>query len=372
MLLDAWVSSRMEDVTKFDRAAANPPVAVCRRPSPFTGKQRNGCRFTLLSLCHCPSRHCAYRAGNGKQILNGMNLGKAKQKPPQTVRGGARERRDVERRIASYAPHPDERRMRGDRRRNPFRRWRRVRLGDLPVVVVDQATTVRVIVAHSMYRRGLWRFPAFLTSTNGQVTHVCAFDRAIRSMFLQSDAIHADGMPHVFASRMLCKVGLPERVATTDLFYAVNREAELCGATVYMLGATEQVNARAAALVTEKFPALRLLGRHHGYLDSAEAERKVVDEISRLGPDILWVSMGVPHEQSFVVRNRARLTSVGVIKTSGGLFDVVSGAKSRAPGWMQRAGLEWLYRLMTEPHYVGWRYLKTSPSALYLLLTRSN
>ncbi len=301
-----------------------------------------------------------------------MNMARAVQKPPRTVRGGARERRNEERRTASYVPNSEERRTRGDRRRNPFRRWRRVRLGDLPVVVVDQATTVRVIVEQSMYRRGLWRFPAFLTSTNGQVTHVCAYDRSVRSMFLQSDAIHADGMPHVFASRMLCKVGLPERVATTDLFYAVNREAELCGATVYMLGATEAVNARAVAMVREMFPGLRLLGHHHGYFDSLAAEQSTVDEISRLGPDILWVSMGVPHEQSFVVRNRSRLTSVGVIKTSGGLFDIVSGAKSRAPDWMQRTGLEWLYRLITEPHYVGWRYLKTSPSALYLLLTRSN
>ena len=301
-----------------------------------------------------------------------MSPARAEQKPRRTVRGGARERRDAERRTADYAPRAEERRSRGDRRRNPFRRWRRVRLGDLPVVVVDQATTVQVIVEQAMQRRGLWRFPAFLTSTNGQVTHVCAFDPAVRSMFLQSDAIHADGMPHVFASRLLCKVGLPERVATTDLFFAVNREAELCGATVYMLGATADVNARAAARVKAKFPALKLLGHHHGYFDSVEAEQKLVDDIARLGPDILWVSMGVPHEQSFVVRNRSRLTSVGVIKTSGGLFDIVSGAKARAPGWMQRTGLEWLYRLITEPHHVGWRYITTSPSALYLLLTRSN
>jgi exopolysaccharide biosynthesis WecB/TagA/CpsF family protein len=81
--------------------------------------------------------------------------------------------------------------------------------------------------------------------------------------------------------------------------------------------------------------------------------------------------MGVPREQRFVVRHRARLTSVGVIKTSGGLFDFVSGTKRRAPVLMQKTGLEWLWRASLEPKRLGWRYLKTNPSALYLLMTRS-
>ena len=81
--------------------------------------------------------------------------------------------------------------------------------------------------------------------------------------------------------------------------------------------------------------------------------------------------MGVPREQRFVVRHRSRLTSVGVIKTSGGLFDFVSGKTIRAPVLMQKAGLEWLWRAGLEPKRLGWRYLKTNPSAFYLLMTQS-
>jgi N-acetylglucosaminyldiphosphoundecaprenol N-acetyl-beta-D-mannosaminyltransferase len=300
----------------------------------------------------------------------------------RNTRAGAqkRERRDTERRTAAYVPQStlrrlincDDRRHSADRRRNPFRRWRRVRLGDLPVVVVDQATSAKHMVDEALRRRGLWRYPAFLTSTNGEVTHACAFDPELRTLFLQADAIHADGMPHVFASRLKCKVALPERVATTDLFYAVNEEAERRGATVFMLGATESINVAAARAVQERFPALKLVGRRNGYFANRDEERAACDEIARLGPDILWVSMGVPREQGFVVRNRARLTSVGVIKTSGGLFDFVSGSKPRAPEWMQKVGLEWLFRAGLEPRRLGWRYLKTNPSALYLLLTRSS
>jgi N-acetylglucosaminyldiphosphoundecaprenol N-acetyl-beta-D-mannosaminyltransferase len=289
-------------------------------------------------------------------------------------------RRSSERRTAQYVPQAalrrmincDDRRHNDDRRRNPFRRWRRVRLGDLPVVVVDQATTARLMVAEGMRRHGYWRYPAFLTSTNGEVTHSCAFNPELRRLFLQADAIHADGMPHVFASRLKCKVALPERVATTDLFDAVNAEAERLGATVFMLGATEEVNAAAARAVRERYPALKLVGRRNGFFANVEEEQEACDEIAALEPDILWVSMGVPREQSFVVRHRARLTSVGVIKTSGGLFDFVSGTKPRAPELMQKAGLEWLWRVGLEPRRLGWRYLKTNPSALYLLLTRSS
>jgi exopolysaccharide biosynthesis WecB/TagA/CpsF family protein len=265
----------------------------------------------------------------------------------------------------------DDRRRSNDRRKNAFRRWRRVRLGDLPVVVVDQAVSAKVMVDEALKRKGLWRYPAFLTSTNGEVTHACAFDPDLRSLFLQADAIHADGMPHVFVSRFKCKVALPERVATTDLFFAVNAEAERRGATTFMLGATEEINAAAAEVVRQRFPALKLVGRRNGFFDGVEAERAACEQIAELAPDILWVSMGVPREQSFIVRHRQRLTSVGVIKTSGGLFDFVSGTKARAPNWMQKVGLEWLWRMGLEPRRLGWRYLKTNPTALYLLLTRS-
>lgn len=294
-------------------------------------------------------------------------------------RPARKERRTADRRVARYLSPVrlreetgvDERRLSNDRRGNQFRRWRRVRLGDMPVVVVDRKTSARVIVEEALKRRGLWRYPAYLTSTNGQVTHDCRVDRNLRALFLQSDAIHADGMPHVFASRLKCKVALPERVATTDLFHDVNAEAERRGATIFMLGATEAVNAAAVRVVRERHPALRILGSRHGYFENAAAEAETCEQIAGLGPDILWVSMGVPREQSFVVRNRYRLASVGVIKTSGGLFDFVSGRTSRAPIWMQDVGLEWLWRLWLEPRRLGWRYLKTNPSALYLLLTKS-
>ena len=85
----------------------------------------------------------------------------------------------------------------------------------------------------------------------------------------------------------------------------------------------------------------------------------------------MWVGLGVPLEQQFIDRNIDRLTGVGVIKTSGGLFDFISGKNARAPAWMQSAGLEWLYRVWLEPRRLAMRYLTTNPQAIGALLRHS-
>ena len=98
----------------------------------------------------------------------------------------------------------------------------------------------------------------------------------------------------------------------------------------------------------------------------------MIAEINDSAPDILWVGMGVPREIAFSVQNRGKLTNVGIIKTSGGLFDFLSGNSSRAPSWMQSSGLEWLYRLSLEPRRLIRRYARTNLHAAYLLLSASS
>jgi N-acetylglucosaminyldiphosphoundecaprenol N-acetyl-beta-D-mannosaminyltransferase len=301
-------------------------------------------------------------------------------RPPEAAAPSMPQRRISDRSVASFEQTMatrarlgiEERRLSGDRRRNAFRQWPTVRLGGLPVAVVNRSDSAKAMVDEGLKRSSLWRYPAYLTSTNGEVTYRCAKDATERALFLQADAIHADGMPHVFASRLKCKFPLPERVATTDLFHDVAREAQARGATMFMLGASEASNTIAAQLVRDQYPALKLLGNRHGFFADPDEEIAVCQQIAALQPDILWVSMGVPREQAFIVRHRHHLTSIGVIKTSGGLFDFLSGAKPRAPDWMQAIGLEWFWRLLLEPKRLGRRYLKTNPWALYLLLTRSS
>lgn len=245
-----------------------------------------------------------------------------------------------------------------------------VELGGLPIAVVDRARSADAMVEAALARRGTRATPLYITSANGEVLSVCARGREARELFAAADLIHADGMPMVWASRYLCREPLPERVATTDLFHDVAVRAIPVGASFYMLGAAPDALAKAVGNVRRLYPELRLAGSHHGFFGESE-EDGVIEAINAARPDILWVSMGAPREQLFAVRTRDRLTGVGLIKTSGGLFDFLSGEKSRAPAWMQGAGLEWLYRLGLEPRRLFKRYALTNPHALLLLATRS-
>ena len=247
-----------------------------------------------------------------------------------------------------------------------LRNWPLVAVGGLPVTASTLAGAAEDLVNYAL---SPWRrpFPVISTSVNGQVLSLCAKDPATRALVAAADIIHCDGQPLVMLSRILGRRPLPERVATTDLYPATAALAAERGVTFYLLGATAAVNREAVARSRAAFPGLRIVGASHGYLSPAE-ERGVVAEIARLKPDILWVALGAPREQAFCVRNREALAGVGVIKTAGGLFDFVAGAKSRAPLALQRAGLEWLFRLAIEPRRLFLRYAVTNPHALLIML----
>jgi len=244
-------------------------------------------------------------------------------------------------------------------------------VGGLPIAVIDRDDSARLMIDLALSRRGTDQAPHVVTSANGQVISMCARDARLRELFLSADLIHADGMPLVFASRLRCSMPLPERVATTDLFHDVALRAQDRDVSFYLLGATGPVIEKAARRARQLYPRLKLVGVRSGYFSRTE-EDKVIAEINAAAPDILWIGMGVPAEQEFSMRNRDRLTNVGLIKTSGGLFDFLSGNNSRAPNWMQAAGLEWLYRTLLEPRRLLLRYLSTNPHALFLLLTRTS
>lgn len=245
------------------------------------------------------------------------------------------------------------------------------RIGGLPVAVIDRARSAELMIDLALRRRGTGRRPLIFTSANGQVLSLCARQPDSRALFLEADLIHADGMPMVFVSRLLNETPLPERVATTDLFHDVARLAQQRGARMFLLGATNVVADRAARQVRALYPKLNIAGHSGGYLRRQGDEDRIIDTINRARPDILWLGLGAPTEQSFAIHYRDRLRGVGLIKTAGGLFDFLSGKNARAPGWMQKAGLEWAYRIYLEPRRLAGRYLMTNPHALFLLLTRT-
>lgn len=245
------------------------------------------------------------------------------------------------------------------------------RIGGLPIAVIDRALSADLMIEAALDRRNTPLPPLIITSANGQVLSLCARQPDIHKLFLQTDLIHADGMSLVFASRWLGPTPLPERICTTDFFHDVALVGQQRGARMFLLGATQSVIDAAAQRVQDQYPDLAIVGHASGYMRRPGEEARVINAVNAARPDILWVGLGVPLEQQFAVRNRDHLRGVGLIKTAGGLFDVLSGAKARAPRWIIDAGLEWAYRWYLEPRRLAMRYLTTNPHALYLLLTRT-
>jgi len=189
-------------------------------------------------------------------------------------------------------------------------------------------------------------------------------DPLLQDSLLKSDVVLADGQPVVWLSRVQ-GAPLPERVAGIDLMYRLLDLANQRGYAVFLLGATEAVNAAVADRIQQCYPACRLAGRRDGYFSEAE-EPEVARQIRNSRADILFVAMSPPRKELFLRRWSDKM-GVPVCHGVGGSFDVFAGLTRRAPRWMQRAGLEWLYRIWQEPRRMWKRYLVTNTKAIPLL-----
>lgn len=168
------------------------------------------------------------------------------------------------------------------------------------------------------------------------------------------EVINADGASMVIAASRL-GVELPERVAGVDLMWELCSLAEKRGFPIYLLGAKEEVVEKAAVVLREKYPGLDICGFRDGYFKDDEFD-SVVAEVSAAGPAIIFVGITSPKKERLIERFRA-LGATGAFVGVGGTFDVVSGDIPRAPMWMQRANLEWLFRMAQEPGRLVKRYV---------------
>lgn len=186
---------------------------------------------------------------------------------------------------------------------------------------------------------------------------------------LQADAINPDGQSLVYASRMTSNP-IPERVATTDFFHDAAKAAEEAGLKFYFLGATPDNVKIAVEAIQTLYPRLKIVGYRNGYFKQNE-EAAIIKEVVKSGADVLWVGLGVPRQEAFVLRHKQALKGVGWVKTCGGLFDYFNPSLKRAPAWMRKSGLEWLFRTIQEPRKYFWRYFTTNGIAAWLLLTQT-
>jgi len=178
-------------------------------------------------------------------------------------------------------------------------------------------------------------------------------DPRLREVVEASDLATADGQPVVWAARLLGRP-LKGRITGIDLMENLVALAAQKGYRVYFLGAQKEVVARAVDHYRSRYARLNVAGWADGYWSPAE-EPRIVSEIERARPDILFVALNSPRKENFIHEHREQMRvpfAMGV----GGAFAVAAGMVRRAPPWVQRTGLEWLWRMFQEPLRLSRRY----------------
>ncbi|MFW5790740.1 MAG: WecB/TagA/CpsF family glycosyltransferase [Bacillota bacterium] len=177
-----------------------------------------------------------------------------------------------------------------------------------------------------------------------------------------------DGSGILLASKLLPgRVVFEERVAGFDLMEELIELASQKNYSVYFLGGRPGVAEKAREKLLKNYSELNICGCHHGYLND-KLEEKVIGDINQQKPDLLLIGMGAPRQEYFIAEYKDRL-NIKVALTVGGSFDVISGEKARAPVWVQKIYLEWLYRLLQEPS--RWQRILVLPHFVFIILINS-
>ena len=189
-------------------------------------------------------------------------------------------------------------------------------------------------------------------------------DIQLRNAVLSSDVILPDGMSIVWASRFFGSP-LPERVTGIDLMFEILKLCDQKQYRVYLLGATDDIVKTVVTRIKNDFPMVEITGFRNGYFKETD-ERSIAEEIKNSKSDVLFIGITSPKKEIFLSR-WARYMEVPVCHGVGGSFDVIAGKVKRAPEFIQKIGLEWLFRVYQEPRRLWKRYVVTNSIFLWMM-----
>jgi N-acetylglucosaminyldiphosphoundecaprenol N-acetyl-beta-D-mannosaminyltransferase len=172
-------------------------------------------------------------------------------------------------------------------------------------------------------------------------------DQLLAEIMERADLVVADGIGVVWAARFLGKP-VPERIPGIELAEGLLEQAAARGWSVFFLGGEEGVSDQAAQALLREHSDLKIVGTHHGFFASGEEEEEILATIQHLNPHILLAALGVPRQEKWLAAHLGALKiplAIGV----GGSFNVWAGVDKRAPLWMRKINVEWLYRLIRQP-----------------------
>lgn len=224
----------------------------------------------------------------------------------------------------------------------------RIRILDTFIDNLTMQETIELVDKYIQEKR-----PLHLMGVNADKINLMQKDDRLKQIINGCEVINADGNSVVWASKVLGEM-LPERVAGIDLMQQLIEVAAQRKYKVFLLGAKEEVVQTLADIYRDKYPDMELCGVRNGYF-SEEQWIDIKAELERSAPQIVFVGITSPKKE-FLVDYLLEQGVNSVFMGVGGSFDVLSGNIPRAPLWMQKMGMEWLFRVINEPRRLFKRY----------------
>lgn len=225
--------------------------------------------------------------------------------------------------------------------------------------VAVSATTAEQ-AAHLIIRAAQQRHPAVVTALAVHGLVLASNDESFRAKINTFDLVTPDGQPVRWALNLLYHTRLPDRVYGPALMLLLCERAARANIPIYLYGSYPQVSERLKTNLNRLFPKLRIAGYEPSLFRplSADEDDALTERINASGAGLVFLGLGCPLQENFAYDHRGGLAAVQLCV--GAAFDFHSGNKKMAPQWMQRNGLEWFYRLMTEPKRLWRRYAVTN------------
>ncbi|HRU99606.1 MAG TPA: WecB/TagA/CpsF family glycosyltransferase [Ruminococcus sp.] len=225
---------------------------------------------------------------------------------------------------------------------------KRIQILNTTIDVLDFNQTIELVEEYVKKK-----VPLHLMGVNADKINELNKNERLKQIVNSCGIINADGASVIKASKYLGKK-LPERVAGIDLMQSLVSLSSEKGYSVYLLGAKQEVVEKTADVLKKQYPNLKLVGIHNGYFK--ENDWGVIsDEIKKCSPDFVFVGITSPMKE-YLIEYLQEQGNNSVFMGVGGSFDVISGNIPRAPLWMQKAGLEWFFRVVQEPKRLFKRY----------------
>jgi len=228
-----------------------------------------------------------------------------------------------------------------------------VEIRGMRIHVISKEQTVNHIIHSALQSMGGW-----VVTPNLDILRRHTKSPSFRNLVASATLLVADGMPLVWASRVMGQP-LPERVNGTDLMVDVCEAAAKAGTSVFFLGGNHGSAEKTIDVMKGKFPDLIVAGSHcpeFGFENDIENVAEIASILSEAKPDIVFVGLGSPKQDVLINMLRLKLPNVWWLGI-GISFSFVAGELPRAPEWAKKSGLEWLYRLISEPKRLANRYL---------------